>query len=134
VSERKVNAGFGRVLIVIYAVFALAASARSFSQIVTRFDEAPVAYLLSALAALIYIVATIALARGDRTSRTVATVAIGIELGGVLTVGVASLLAPEAFPSASVWSGFGSGYLFIPLVLPIVGLWWLHRTRPMPGS
>jgi hypothetical protein len=132
--ERKVNAGFGRVLIVIYAVFALAASARSFSQIVTRFDEAPVAYLLSALAALIYVVATIALARGDRTSRTVATVAIGIELGGVLAVGVASLLAPEAFPSASVWSGFGSGYLFIPLVLPIVGLWWLHRTRPMPAS
>lgn len=126
---RAVNRGFGRVLVIIYAVFALAATARSFVQILTRFDEAPVAYLLSAVAALIYIVATVALARGDRTSHRVATVAIGIELAGVLIVGVWSLLDPEAFPKASVWSTFGSGYLFIPLVLPLVGLWWLHRTR-----
>lgn len=109
-------------------MFAVAATARSFVQIATRFDEAPVAYLLSALAALIYIVATVALARGDRTSRTVATVAISIELAGVLIVGTASLLRPDAFPAASVWSTFGSGYLFIPLVLPLVGLWWLRRT------
>lgn len=128
-SESRVNRGFGRVLIVIYGVFALAATARSFSQIVTRFDEAPVAYILSAIAALIYIVATVALARGDRTSTRVATVAIAIELAGVLVVGLASLLAPAAFPEASVWSGFGSGYLFIPLVLPLVGLWWLWRSR-----
>ncbi len=125
------NRGFGRVLVIVYAVFALAATARSFVQIVTRYDEAPVAYVLSALAAVIYIVATVALARGDRTSHRVATAAIGIELAGVLVVGFFSLLDPQAFPRASVWSTFGSGYLFIPLVLPIVGLWWLHRTRAM---
>jgi hypothetical protein len=127
-----VNRGFGRVLVVVYAVFALAATARSFVQILTRFDEAPVAYTLSAAAALIYVVATVALARGDKTSRRVATTAIAIELAGVLIVGTASLVAPSAFPSASVWSTFGSGYLFIPLALPILGLWWLHRTRPVP--
>ena len=104
-----------------YGIFAVAATARSFVQIATRFDEAPVAYLLSAAAALVYIVATVALARGDRTSRRVATVAISVELVGVLVVGTASLLLPDAFPSASVWSTFGSGYLFIPLVLPVVG-------------
>ncbi len=128
-AESRVNRGFGRVLVVVYGVFALAATARSFSQIVTRFDEAPVAYVLSAIAAVIYIVATVALARGDRTSTRVATVAIAIELAGVLIVGTASLLVPDAFPDASVWSGFGAGYLFIPLVLPLVGLWWLWRSR-----
>lgn len=117
------------MLVIVYAVFALAATARSFVQILTRFDEAPVAYILSALAAAIYIVATVALARGDRTSHRVAAIAIGIELAGVLVVGAFSLADPEAFPQASVWSTFGSGYLFIPLVLPLVGLWWLHRTR-----
>jgi cytochrome bd-type quinol oxidase subunit 2 len=112
----------------VYGIFAVAATARSLVQIATRFDEAPVAYLLSAAAALVYIVATVALARGDRTSRRVATVAISVELVGVIVVGTASLLLPDAFPSASVWSTFGSGYLFIPLVLPVVGLWWLRRT------
>lgn len=123
------NTGFGRILVVVYAIFALAATARSVLQLSTRFDEAPIAYLLSALAAIIYIIATIALARGDRTSRRVAIGAISVELAGVLLVGLLSLVLPDAFPRATVWSGFGSGYLFIPLALPIVGLWWLRRTR-----
>ena len=41
--------------------------------------------------------------------------------------------APEtsrlAFPDATVWSQYGLGYGFVPLVLPVVGLWWLRRTR-----
>jgi cytochrome bd-type quinol oxidase subunit 2 len=123
------NTGFGRILVVLYAIFALAATARSVLQLSTRFAEAPVAYLLSAVAAVIYIVATIALARGDRTSRTVAITAISVELGGVLLVGLFSVLFPDAFPRATVWSNFGSGYLFVPLILPIVGLWWLRQTR-----
>ena len=128
-GARTTGQGFGRVLVAVYGIFALAATARSVVQLATRLDEAPVAYLLSAFAAVIYIVATVALARGDRTSRRVATVAITIELVGVLLVGTASLVLPDAFPAASVWSGFGSGYGFVPLVLPFVGLWWLHRTR-----
>ena len=127
-----VNRGFGRVLVVIYAIFAIAATARSVIQLATRFSEAPVAYLLSAVAALIYIVATIALARGNRTSTRVATIAITIELVGVLVIGTISLLRPEWFPRATVWSDFGRGYLFIPLVLPLVGLWWLRRARRTP--
>jgi cytochrome bd-type quinol oxidase subunit 2 len=130
----RTNEGFGRVLVVVYAIFALAATARSLVQIATRFDEAPIAYALSALAALVYIVATVALARGDRTSHRVATAAITVELVGVLLVGAISALMPTEFPKASVWSGFGSGYGFIPLVLPLVGLWWLRRTRSGPGA
>ncbi len=131
-SERAVratNQGFGRVLVVIYAIFAIGATSRSVIQIAGRFDEAPIAYSLSALAAVVYIVATIALARGNRTSRKVAYVAVGIEMAGVLIIGAISVIFPEAFPRATVWSNFGSGYLFIPLVLPPVALWWLRRTE-----
>ena len=87
------------------------------------------AYLLSAFAAIVYILATIALARGDSTSRRIATIAISIELVGVLVVGTASIIFPKEFTVPSVWSGFGSGYGFIPLLLPFVGLWWLRHTR-----
>ena len=133
-SDSLVNRGFGRVLVVIYAIFAIAATARSVVQLATRFNEAPVAYLLSALAAAVYIVATIALARGDRTSTRVATVAISIELVGVIVVGAISLAFPGYFPRATVWSAFGRGYLFIPLVLPMVGLWWLRRSSVTPRN
>ncbi|WP_242473648.1 hypothetical protein [Blastococcus sp. TML/M2B] len=97
-------------------------------QLATRFDEAPLAYLLSALAAVIYLVATVALARGPR-GRRVALVAISIELVGVLVVGTLSLADAAAFPDETVWSGYGRGYLFIPLVLPVLGLWLLLRRR-----
>lgn len=121
--------GFGRVLVAVYGLFALAATSRSAVQLTTSFTEAPLAYLLSAFAAIIYIVATISLGRGGLMSRRVATVAISVELAGVLVVGAASELFSGVFPAATVWTGFGSGYGFVPLVLPFVGLWWLRHTR-----
>ena len=133
-STRPTASGPGRVLVAVYGVFALAACARAGVQLATRFDEAPLAYLLSAFAGVIYVVATVMLARGTRTSRKVATVAIVVELVGVLTVGTLSVLDPEAFPRATVWSVYGIGYGFVPLLLPILGLIWLWRTRPRPGS
>ena len=121
--------GFGLVLVCLYGLFALAATGRATYQIIADFGKAPVAYLLSALAAVIYIVATVALARGDKTSVRVARVAITIELVGVLTVGLVSYLVPSEFPDKTVWSHFGSGYGYMPLVLPILGLWWLRRSQ-----
>jgi hypothetical protein len=128
-QARPTNRGFGRVLVAVYGISALSATGRSVYQIATKFHEAPLAYLLSALAAVVYIVATVALARSGTASRTVALGAILVELVGVLVVGTLSLTDSSAFPDAAVWSGYGSGYGFVPLVLPFVGLWWLWRTR-----
>ncbi|YAL84176.1 hypothetical protein ACMYYO_05015 [Dermacoccaceae bacterium W4C1] len=127
-APSSTSRGPGRALVAVYAVFALAATGRSIYQIVSNFDAAPVAYLLSALAAVIYIVATVALGRGDRTSARVASLTIATELAGVLLVGAWSYAQPSAFPDKTVWSHFGQGYGFVPLVLPMVGLWWLRRT------
>jgi hypothetical protein len=124
VSHWSTGRGFGRVLVFVYGVFAVAATGRSTLQLATQASEAPVPYALSAFAAVVYIVATYALGRGRRT---LALVAVGTELVGVLAVGATSLLVPEEFPDATVWSEFGAGYGFIPLVLPMLGLWWLLR-------
>ena len=121
---RRINVGPGRALLLVYAVFALSASVRAGYQLLTKFSEAPLAYLLSALAAAIYVVATVALARG---ARTVALIAVSIELIGVLVVGALSYAQPDDFPDATVWSHFGQGYGFIPVVLPVLGLIWLIR-------
>jgi hypothetical protein len=124
------RSGPGRVLIAVYGVFALAATSRAGVQIATRFHEAPVAYLLSAFAAVVYILATVTLARSGRTSYRVAVTSCTIELIGVLAVGTYGLTDRAAFPDATVWSGYGSGYGFVPLVLPVLGLLWLRRTAP----
>ena len=120
--------GPGRILIAVYGIFALAATSRAAVQIATQFSEAPIAYILSAVAAVIYCAATFALARATAVSRKVAFVAIVVELVGVLAIGAFSYLAPEDFPDQTVWSHFGQGYFFIPVVLPVLGLLWLRRT------
>lgn len=121
----QLNARFGRVLVFVYGIFALSASARSLTQLATKASEAPVAYSLSAFAALVYILATYALGT-DR--HRLALFAVSIELIGVITVG-ATHTARVALDKQTVWSGFGSGYGYVPLVLPMVGLWWLWHTR-----
>lgn len=134
-ATRARMTGIGRVLVVVYAVMALAATGRSFVQIVRRFDEAPLAYSLSALAAVVYILATLALVLAHRPAwHRVAWIAIVFELTGVLAVGALSLLTPALFGHDSVWSYFGMGYVFIPLVLPVFGLWWLRTHRPAEAS
>lgn len=122
--------GPGRLLVAVYGVFALAATARAVFQIATKFDEAPIAYLLSAVAAVVYIVATVSLARPGIRAYRLSVVAVTTELVGVLVVGLLSIVDAQDFPHETVWSGFGRGYGFVPLLLPVLGLLWLRRTRP----
>jgi hypothetical protein len=120
--------GPGRLLVAIYALFALSASARAAVQIATKFGHAPVAYLLSAFAGLVYILATVTLSVGSPAARRIAVLCCSVELAGVLAVGTWSLADPATFPDATVWSGYGSGYGFVPLVLPVFGLLWLRHS------
>ncbi|MGW6496245.1 hypothetical protein [Nonomuraea angiospora] len=122
----SISTGPGRALIAVYGLFSLAAGARAAVQIASKFDQAPLAYSLSALAAAVYIALTVALWRG---ARLLALVGLGIELAGVLVIGTLSLLDQAAFPDATVWSAYGKGYGFIPLVLPVVGLYWVLRHK-----
>lgn len=126
----RLSSGAGRALVFVYGTFAVAATGRSAVQLGTEADRAPVAYSLSLAAAVIYLVATACLLRGGRRAWWLAVVAVGVELAGVLVVGALSYLATDLFPDRTVWSHFGEGYGFVPLVLPVLGLAWLRHTRP----
>jgi hypothetical protein len=129
-ADAALNTGLGRVLLFVYGIFALSASARAGVQIAQKFSEAPLAYLLSALAGLVYIAATVGLAIGGPRGRRIALTSCSVELLGVLIVGTLSIADTVAFPDATVWSRYGSGYGYVPLVLHFIGLWWVWRHRP----
>ncbi|MCU1482739.1 MAG: hypothetical protein JWQ19_3525 [Subtercola sp.] len=124
-------AGVGRVLVVVYAILALGAFGRSLVQITEQYNDAPVAYSLSAVSAVVYIVATIALVARGLVWYRVAWVTISFEMLGVLVVGTLSIVQPELFAHATVWSIYGIGYFFVPLVLPILGMIWLAKNKPV---
>lgn len=124
-----IGKGPGTLLVTLYGIFTVGAASRSIVQLTTRFDEAPLAYLLSAVAALVYAFITFSLVRGGERARKAAFGCCCVELLGVLAVGTWTLVEPSAFPDATVWSDYGMGYLFIPVILPVTGLLWLRRSR-----
>ena len=123
----KSELGVGRLLIAIYAIFAISATARATYQLIREFDQAPLAYSLSAISAMVYLLATYSLSKPELKWQRVALFTIWFELVGVIAVGALSLALPQYFAHPSVWSNFGAGYAFIPLLLPILGLIWLRK-------
>ncbi|MEU9226679.1 hypothetical protein AB0929_30320 [Streptomyces massasporeus] len=134
VSRRRLISGPGTLLVWLYGVMVVGAVSRSAYQIATEFDRAPLAYSLSAVAGVVYGFITYTLVRGGETARRVALACCVAELVGVLTVGTWTLVEPSAFPDATVWSDFGMGYLFIPVILPVSAIYWLRASRSRDGD
>ncbi|WP_093609030.1 hypothetical protein [Streptomyces indicus] len=128
-QRTKLIGGPGMLLVWLYGVMVVGAVSRSVYQISTEFDRAPLAYSLSAVAALVYAFITYTLVRGGETARKAALACCAAELVGVFVVGTWTLVDPSAFPDATVWSDFGMGYLFIPVLLPLTAIMWLRRSR-----
>lgn len=122
------------ILIVVYVILSVAAVGRSGYQIATKFADAPVAYSLSAFSAAVYVVATVALIRTSRVWSIVGWVTLVIEFVGVIVVGTLSVMDPALFPHDTVWSGYGRGYLFIPSVLPLIGMVYLAVRSRKPSA
>ncbi|WP_369216062.1 hypothetical protein [Streptomyces flavofungini] len=128
-KRQRLITGPGILLVWLYGVMVVGAVSRSAVQISTDFGRAPLAYSLSALAGLVYGFITYSLVRGGDTARRAALVCCAAELVGVLAVGTWTLVEPSAFPDATVWSDFGMGYLFIPVILPVTAVFWLRKAR-----
>jgi hypothetical protein len=133
-ERRRLTSGPGTLLVWLYGVMVVGAISRSVYQIATEFDRAPLAYSLSAVAGVVYGFITYTLFRGGETARRAARLCCAAELAGVLVVGTWTLVEPSAFPDATVWSDFGMGYLFIPVLLPVSALFWLRKARSAPRS
>ena len=114
------------VLIVVYSILGLAAAGRATVQIMEKFSEAPVAYTLSALSAALYVLIAVALWRGWET---VVLVGSSVELAGVLIVGTLGVVDSGLWPDETVWTGYGSGYGWVPVLLPIAALFFVIRGR-----
>lgn len=114
------------VLIVVYSILGLAAVGRASYQIIEKFSEAPVAYTVSALSAGLYVLIAVAL---WRRWETVALVGSSVELAGVLIVGTLGIVDSDLWPDETVWTGYGSGYGWVPVLLPLVALFFLLKGR-----
>jgi hypothetical protein len=127
-TSPKLRGDAQTALLAAYSLLALAAVGRSTYELVAKFNEAPVAYSFSTIAALVYIAATWGIWRGDRTGVIVSRVACTFELVGVLTIGtITTFTDSTTFDVGTVWSYYGRDYGWLPLVVPGLALWWLYK-------
>lgn len=126
-APRKIGEGPGRLIVSLYGLFTVAAGSRSIYQLIAQYDRAPLAYVLSAVAAVVYAFILVTLVRGGESARRVAMVCCAAELAGVLVVGTLTIAVPSLFHDQTVWSYYGADYLFVPLALPVTGILWLRR-------
>ncbi|MFF8728587.1 hypothetical protein ACF073_19100 [Streptomyces sp. NPDC015171] len=130
----RLISGPGMLLVWFYGVMVVGAVSRSAYEIATEFDRAPLAYALSAVAGAVYAFITYTLVRGGETARRAALVCCAAELAGVLVVGTWTLVEPSAFPDSTVWSQYGMGYVFIPVLLPLSAMYWLRKAAAGRGA
>jgi len=140
---RLVGTGTLTVLIAIYAVLVMAAVGRSAFQIIDHFSKAPIAISISGVSALVYVLAMVALIVHRGAWYRVAWATVSVEFAGVVIVGAITTFFPNALgpdsgdafgDTATVWTVFGQGYWFVPLVLPLAGMWWLRTHPPRPAG
>jgi hypothetical protein len=121
-------------LTLLYGLWAVAALSRAVYQYLFRHPESFVPTHISAFVGVLYLLILLGLRRRGPRVWWATLALLAVELGGVLIVGMVDLVW-RPFPYATVWSGLGAGYLYIPLFLPVVGIWWMlqRNTRASYG-
>jgi hypothetical protein len=106
----------------LYGFWALAVCSRALWQYASRSGNLLPSHI-SLLAGVIYLVIFWAALRRQHTLLRSGLIC---EIIGVVAVSLYELVAP--LPYATAWSHFGAGYLYIPLLLPLAGLWSLRAS------
>lgn len=134
-QEEKGLSGFiaaaGVILAISYPVLAISTGFRALYQLFLK--EGVTNYLapaLSAVAATLYLIATVGFAIREKWAWRISVIALGTEMVMVLLVGTLSLIIPETI-GRTVWRYYGIDYAFFPLIQPLLGLLWLFHPKTL---
>jgi uncharacterized membrane protein YfcA len=117
----------GKLLGFSYPLLGLSTGVRSLYQLFFKPESTHlVAASLSLLAAICYIIASVAFFKRTRWAWRLGVGMLSFELLGVLIVGTLSLIYPSVI-GRTAWGQFGRDYGFFPLIQPILGLLWLFK-------
>ncbi|MBI3959822.1 MAG: hypothetical protein HY328_13510 [Chloroflexi bacterium] len=111
----------GTILAISYPLLALSTGVRALYQ---SFSIGGVGPLLSGVAALCYLTATVGFAKRKRWAWQLSLAVLAFETAMTLLVGTLSFIYPEMI-GRTVWRHFGADYGYFPLFQPIIGLIWL---------
>jgi hypothetical protein len=117
----------GVILAISYPVLALSTGVRALYQLFFKEDvDYYLPVLLSGLAALLYLTATVGFVIRRRWAWRLSVGVLLFETVMILLIGTLSLTHPDLI-GRTVWRHFGADYGYFPLIQPLLGLAWLFH-------
>lgn len=113
-------------LVFFYGLWAVAAISRALYQYAVRRPPDLTPTHISLFVGALYVLIILGMRRRSPAAWRATLALLAVELLGVLVVGAVDVVW-RPFPYTTVWSGFGAGYLYMPLLLPAAGIWWMLR-------
>ena len=114
----------GYILAVSYPVLALSTGVRAIYQLLNPATSYYFPPIMSGVAALCYLVATIGFAHRRKWSWWLSVAVLGLETMLTVLIGVWSFADPDLI-GRTAWCHFGADYGYFPFFQPVLGLVWL---------
>ena len=129
-DRRRPAHGWGRLLVVVFAVFWLAVLAPAAVALVRTPTAAPVVGSINVAVGLLFILLAVCVAHNGRRMRLIGWMSLSALLTGAALIGVLTWTDAAEGLEASVWADGGRQLCYLPLLLPLMAAGWMWLSNP----
>ena len=129
-DRRRPAHGWGRLLVVVFAVSGLAAPAPAAVALVRTPTAAPVVGSINVAVGLLFILLAVCVAHNGRRMRLIGWMSLSALLTGAALIGVLTWTDAAEGLEASVWADGGRQLCYLPLLLPLMAAGWMWLSNP----
>ena len=129
-DRRRPAHGWGRLLVVVFAVFGLAVLAPAAVALVRTPTAAPVVGSINVAVGLLFILLAVCVAHNGRRMRLIGWMSLSALLTGAALIGVLTWTDAAEGLEASVWADGGRQLCYLPLLLPLMAAGWMWLSNP----
>lgn len=129
-DRRRPAHGWGRLLVVVFAVFGLVVLAPAAVALVRTPTAAPVVGSINVAVGLLFILLAVCVAHNGRRMRLIGWMSLSALLTGAALIGVLTWTDAAEGLEASVWADGGRQLCYLPLLLPLMAAGWMWLSNP----
>ena len=129
-DRRRPAHGWGRLLVVVFAVFGLAVLAPAAVALVRTPTAAPVVGSINVAVGLLHVLAAVCVAHNGRRMRMIGWMSLTALLTGAVLFGLLTWTGTAPGLEVSVWADGGRQLCYLPLLLPLMAAGWMWLSNP----
>lgn len=130
VDDRPRALGLGRLVMVAFWGVGLWLTGAALADLFTHGEGPRGPEILALVAGVVYLLAALALTHNGRRMRIIGWACIGATIAAPILFAVAGVGLPQLAEPRSAWTGFGSDFFYLPLLVSVIGCVWMWYSNP----